>query len=433
MVGLSACTFKQSENTTSTIFPKPTENVTSTSTITPILTETNTPVPTATPDFSIGINVPRVVARFCPSLICEITFGVNQGKEIEAIAHNGDINNPWFQVGYNGNSGWVEANDDLVFPEDLWEKLSIGEYVLPTLTPTISPLIIDLLKPGYVVEHSSTEENPYTFFTYFPKSATRKQNITIVVWPHGGNMNNDDYSYHKEQAENTINWLKTYSEIYQTPILVAAIPRVNHLDVHSLHPGTFTTTSEMLSRPDLKIIDAVWNQYIPEIRETGINVSEKIFMMGFSSPGMFTHRFAMFHPERLKAIWICGEAAAPIPAEIMSGTPLNYPLGTRNFEDLSGTPFDFDEYKSIPHFICVGENDTNPNNDTTTYTDIFSGAQGTFIRSNFGETNPDRIRYYYEFLVSVGVQAQFKLYRGTGHQITEGMKNEAFEFLVSWE
>jgi len=309
-----------------------------------------------------------------------------------------------------------------------------SSLIFPTiLTPKKDSSIIDLLKPGNVIEHPSTEENPYAFYTYFPESATKKDNITIVVWPHGGNMNNDDYSYHMQQAENTITWLKSYSEIYQTPILVAAMPRVNHLYVHSLHPGTFTTTSELLGRPDLKLIDAVWNQYIPELQETGLNVSEKIFMMGFSSPGMFTHRFAMFHPERLKAIWICGEAAAPLPADIMNGTPLNYPLGTRNLEDLSGSPFDFDAFKLIPHFICVGENDTKPNNDTTTYTDIFSGAQALFIRSNFGETNPDRIRYYFEYLVSVGVQAKFKQYSGIGHQITEEMMNEAFEFLVSWE
>jgi len=92
-----------------------------------------------------------------------------------------------------------------------------------------------------------------------------------------------------------------------------------------------------------------------------------------------------------------------------------------------------ESYKLIPQFICVGENDTNPNNDTTTHTDIFSGAQAIFIRENFGETNTDRIRYYYEFLVSVGVQAQFKQYPGIGHEITEKMMHEAFKFLLSWE
>lgn len=302
----------------------------------------------------------------------------------------------------------------------------------PTRTPlpTISPVIYQLLQPGQVVRHPPTDNNPYSFYTYFPRSAVRKQAVVLAVWPHGGGMPSEDYSQHELQAERTISWLSTYSERYQIPLVVVAIPRVARLYVHTLHPGTFTTTEEMLRRPDLKLIDAVWGQYIPVLREAGFAVDDKVLMMGFSSPGIFTHRFAMLHPERVMAAWVCGEAAAPIPADEMEGTPLDYPLGVRNLESLTGKPFDLEAYRRIPHFVCVGEHDTREINDPTN-PEIFPGWHWQFIASHFGSTNPERVRFFYDYLISIGVPAEFRLYEDTGHEITEEMIVDAFDFLVA--
>jgi len=243
-------------------------------------------------------------------------------------------------------------------------------------------------------------------------------------------MASEDYSIHESEAKNTVSWLAVYAEEYQTPVVVVAIPRVGRLYVHSLHPGTFTTEEEMLRRPDLKLIDAVWGRYFSLIREAGLVVDERVFMMGFSSPGMFSHRFAMLHPDRVKAVWVGGEAPAPLPADELDGQPLYYPVGMRNTQELTGMPFDAETYRTIPHFVCVGENDVNPNNDTTTATDIFTEEQRLFIRSRFGATNPERIRFFYEYLVSVGVPATFRLYENVGHEITTQMMHDAFRFLV---
>ena len=243
-------------------------------------------------------------------------------------------------------------------------------------------------------------------------------------------MASEDYSIHESEAKSTVSWLAAYAEEYQTPVVVVAIPRVGRLYVHSLHPGTFTTEEEMLRRPDLKLIDAVWGRYFSLIREAGLVVDERVFMMGFSSPGMFSHRFAMLHPDRVKAVWVGGEAPAPLPADELDGQPLYYPVGMRNIQELTGMPFDAETYRTIPHFVCVGENDVNPNNDTTTATDIFTEEQRLFIRSHFGATNPERIQFFYEYLVSVGVPATFRLYENVGHEITTQMMHDAFRFLV---
>ncbi|MBC8493063.1 MAG: hypothetical protein H8D43_04685 [Chloroflexi bacterium] len=299
-----------------------------------------------------------------------------------------------------------------------------------TLEPTPTLFAKELLQPGRLVEHPAIDDNPYVFYSYFPRSVAENQDVIVGVWPHGGGFASEDYSVHKGLAANVVAHLVSYSEDYQIPIVVVAMPRVERLYVHSLHPGTFTTIAEMLRRPDLKLIDAVWNQYIPLLREAGLNVDERVLMMGYSSAGMFAHRFTMLHPDRVKAVWLGGEAPAPLPVTELDGRPLNYPLGVHDIQALTGEPFDLETYRTIPHFVCVGENDVNPENDTTTYTDVFTEAHRRFIRSHFGSTNPERIRFFYECLVSIGVPAEFHLYEGTGHTITDQMLHDAFNFLM---
>jgi predicted peptidase len=156
----------------------------------------------------------------------------------------------------------------------------------------------------------------------------------LCVWPHGGGASSTDYSYHESMAFNQISQLVEISDRYRIPVLVAAIPRVNEIYVHSLHPDTFTTTNDFLYRPDLKLIDVVWNQYIPFLETHGCVVSNRVYMMGFSSPGMFAHRFTMFHPDLVQAVWLGGEAPAPLCAAELNGTNLVYPVGTFDWGEL---------------------------------------------------------------------------------------------------
>ena len=299
---------------------------------------------------------------------------------------------------------------------------------VPTRTPfpTISPLLLEQLKLGQIVMHPPTDSNPYAFYTYFPRTAIREKNIIIGVWPHGGNMPNSDYEYHKEQAKDALSRLIEYSEKYKIPLAVIAIPRTKLLYVHIMPVATFATTDEFLKRPDLKLIDAIWNQYMPSLQEAGYDVNNKVFMMGFSSPGAFTLRFSILHPELIKAAWLGTPSFAPIPTDHLFGQPLNYPLGIRNVEQLSGSPFNYDEYKKIPMLIVIGEYDNNENNRTITWY-----PNQDFIKNNFGATEPDRVKFFYDYLVSIGVPAEFRLYPKIFHERTREMMEDAFDFLVA--
>lgn len=132
-------------------------------------------------------------------------------------------------------------------------------------TPIATPTREALLQPGRLVEHAATDDNPYVFYSYFPRSAAGNQEVGGGVWPCGGiPEHTEDYPVPKMLAAGVIAHLAECSEAYQIPIVVVAIPVPERLHVGELHRDTFATDEEMLQRPDLKLIDAVWNQHIPK-------------------------------------------------------------------------------------------------------------------------------------------------------------------------
>jgi hypothetical protein len=292
--------------------------------------------------------------------------------------------------------------------------------------PTISPLVLQL-KPGEGVLHPATETNPYAFYSYFPKSAVRERNIAIGVWSESVDRFFDDYEYCIKQAKEYVAWLSSYSEKYKIPIVVMAIPGDERLSVLTLHPDTFSNSDNMLSRPDLKLIDAVWNQYIPTLKEAGFVTNDKVLMMGDQAPGIFVHRFSILHPELVQALWESSGAPAPIPASELNGTPLDYPLGTGNLEELTGKPFDLEAYLEIHQLITMGENDNvgivNP--------EFFPDGQWQYIKTHFGNTDPEMAKFFYDYLISIGAPVEFRLYKGVGNRLTDEMMNDGFEFLAS--
>lgn len=302
----------------------------------------------------------------------------------------------------------------------------------PPVVPTLSPQALELLQPDRVVKHPPTANNPYSWFSYFPSGAEKHSPITVSSWPHSGGGAVENYVDREAQAEKEINRYIGYAREFQVPLVLVAIPRVARLYVSSLHLGTFTTNEEMFQRPDLKFIDAVWNQYIPMLRKANLAVDDRVAMMGFSNTGTFAYRFAILHPEKVEAMWLGAFTPAPLPTGEYNGRAIDYPLGVRNLESLTGKPFEIPSFKTIPQFIVVGENDTLFQNDILCCNDIFSTEdEKNFIRQNLGDTNPKRLKKFQEILISMGVNSQFKSYPGVGHETPPTMMREGFNFLLA--
>ncbi len=294
---------------------------------------------------------------------------------------------------------------------------------LPTATTSVS-----ILNPGKRVEHPAIDNNPYGFYSYFPTSAVGEQTVFVGIWAESLNNCIEDYSSCMKQAKEYVTWLKNYSEQYKIPIVVIAIPGDEKLTALTLDPSIFSTTNEMLSRADLKVIDIVWNQYLPSLRDAGISPSNKVFVFGDAAPGIFAHRFAILHPELVQAVWESGGTAAPLPASELNGDPLVYPLGTRNLEELTGNPFNIEAYLKIYQLITIGEDDILHD---IFYPDFFSPDQWSYMKAHFGATNQEMVNFFANSLTSIGAPAEFHLYSGVGYQISDEMVDDAFKFFVS--
>ena len=104
-------------------------------------------------------------------------------------------------------------------------------------------------------------------------------------------------------------------------------------------------------RFDMQIVDII-NQVKNRIfKLSGIIVSDKIFLNGYSASGVFAQRFSLLHPDIVDTACIGGASGSiPVISDI-----LDYPLGIKDFSKIAGLSFDIDNYKKIKFRYYVGE------------------------------------------------------------------------------
>ena len=115
-------------------------------------------------------------------------------------------------------------------------------------------------------------------------------------------------------------------------------------------------------RIDLQLIAMIDDARERLLKENNQNINEKVIMVGFSSSSLFSARFTFLHPERV-SVAIGGGIGGllPVPTEKINGIEAIYPIGTYDFENITGTKFNLEEYKKTPQFYYQGTKDkSNP-------------------------------------------------------------------------
>ena len=115
-------------------------------------------------------------------------------------------------------------------------------------------------------------------------------------------------------------------------------------------------------RIDLQLIAMIDDARERLLRENNQNINEKVIMVGFSSSSLFSARFTFLHPDRV-SVAIGGGIGGllPVPTEKINGIEAIYPIGTYDFENITGTKFNLEEYKKTPQFYYQGTKDkSNP-------------------------------------------------------------------------
>lgn len=84
------------------------------------------------------------------------------------------------------------------------------------------------------------------------------------------------------------------------------------------------------------------------IAERNVNVSEKIFLIGYATSGIFAQRFAFLHPEIIDTMLVGGAGGTiPMPSDCKKSSKFEYPLGTKDYKTLMEKDFNVEEYKKI--------------------------------------------------------------------------------------
>ena len=155
-------------------------------------------------------------------------------------------------------------------------------------------------------------------------------------------------------------------------------PTLKNIDTHSL-------TSQAISsdRKDIKRVDRQFAAMIAHAKKTlkklGYETTNKIIMKGFSSSAKFAQRFAFLYPELVSAVIAGGiSAILCLPVNKYKNHTLNFPLGTNNYEQLTGKKFDKKTFNKIPHYVFMGEKDQN---DPLPYSDSFTDEERKILIS----------------------------------------------------
>ncbi|KAI1383861.1 alpha/beta-hydrolase [Hypoxylon trugodes] len=128
-----------------------------------------------------------------------------------------------------------------------------------------------------------------------------------------------------------------------TPLFPTGLDGPNDIDSYKvLRSKTLRSDLAFLS-----ILDEVATRY------PGID-AEKVFLMGFSGGGQFSHRILYLYPERLAAVSV----GAPGRATFLNDQQ-DWPVGIKDVETLFERSINKDLIKKVPIHLVIGDEDVN--------------------------------------------------------------------------
>ena len=166
-----------------------------------------------------------------------------------------------------------------------------------------------------------------------------------------------------------------------------------------------------IHRLDLQILNAMEDAKNLVSETTTVILNDRVFLYGFSTSGNLASRLAFLHPEKFCGVCAGGiNAAIPVPIKKYNNTNLIYPVGTFDYEEITGRKFPTETYRDLPKLYFMGENE-NPNEYNTVIMDSLHDpeVQVAFVNS-LGEDMIERA-----YLIN-------DIYRKTGFSIEDIIK-----------
>lgn len=267
----------------------------------------------------------------------------------------------------------------------------------------------------------------FPYYLFVPKGPAAGH---MLVEMNNTGTTSDDLDVHDERAERLVrnSYANQMARKLRTPLLVPVFPRPKEqwqAYTHSLDEDTLKIQSGPLARIDLQLI-AMIRDAQALLRRNDVEVRDKVFMHGYSASGVFTNRFAILHPDVVRAVAAGGVNGIPtFPTGQWQGAILAFPVGIADLKELAGIEFDERAYKQVSQYIYMGYLDRN---DTTLSRDAFCEEHAQLIRSLIGADMGKRWLVSQSIYRELGVPAQCVTYNGSGHEIKSEMIDDVVAF-----
>jgi pimeloyl-ACP methyl ester carboxylesterase len=325
----------------------------------------------------------------------------------------------WY-IDLNGDGQWDGCGVDGCYNFGMNGDIPVpGRWSVPQL-----PLVLDQLKV-----HTPDAPDGYTWCSYVSSRAASQSKQYILLNVEGAS---DQVNVAKNNAEG----FGTHPVLSKYIIVTVAVPRGPQNYAVTFPRTDFSyDTEKTYRRPDLKI-NAMLDWLREELNRQGLNVQKRVLIYGFSNQAMFAQRYALLHPDRVKACAIGQSGGAlTLPLTSYDGAPLTWPAGISDYESLTGKQFEFSTYSSIPKFIFIGENDTGPYQSTVYSTvygyavDIVFSLQQCQFMYALATTDPVRLQVETDIMKAWGDNVTFRMYPGIGHEFSEEWWNDWIAFI----
>lgn len=277
----------------------------------------------------------------------------------------------------------------------------------------------------------------WAYYLVIPPTITAP--ATLLVEPNNTGTVDDNPARHELAAEALVRNRSPLATSLGCPLLIPAFPRPANppapepggIYTQALDRFCLQMTGSPIERLDRQLI-AMVDDARQRLAAAGINVATRFFMTGFSASGAFTSRFAMLHPDRLKA-GACGSPGGwPIaPVATWQGTSLPYPCGISDLATLVGEAPNVAAFAQLPMFIYVGSIDTNDAYDIRGMPAATGAAIKVLLNSPADPYIANRWPTAAAIYRSVGSVAVFKVYPGVGHSYSTEINNDLVTFFAS--
>ncbi len=261
---------------------------------------------------------------------------------------------------------------------------------------------------------------------------------TLLVEPNNTGNWSDDPWVHESAALGIMKARSSFALRLRSPLLVPVFPRPmtppapepGGIYIHALDRYSLSSQWSGLQRIDLQMV-AMIDDALERLAALGHTMDRRVFMMGFSASGAFTSRFALLHPDRVKAAAPGSPGGWPLaPVGSWEGRVLKYAVGIHDVEALTGQPFDLDAFRQVALYIYVGGADTNEALDTRGMTAEERDAICQWLSCASYPLLAQRWPIAQAIYDSVGANAQFKVYPGVTHTITTQMFDDVLAFFA---